>query len=201
MGESADWTESSAIWEVSNGGDLRYKINTTDYSNAPGEGLGTFSIYDQTSYEIFDFTVECRSDENLATNSLADYNVVVGYTDDINNYYYIMFNSRESDTKIFSYLNNTRTTLATYDGAPPIDDNDFHTVRVTYANGTLTAYFDGVELMSVAVALPEGKIGLGGYNDAASFDDPVVLVPPNVSTDKKITFSGNVSFSGSITFD
>ena len=136
-------------------------------------------------------TLKARSDEDLGANINADYTPVFGYTDSENYYYLLTMSTAAGDTRLFRVQNGVRTELASYNGAT-YSDNNFHDLRIRYSGTTFEAYFDNVSIMTVnGLNLPNGKLGFGSRNDAASFDD-VVITLPQASSPEDVDADGDV---------
>ncbi|MBN1493543.1 MAG: Ig-like domain-containing protein [Candidatus Omnitrophica bacterium] len=166
--------KTGSRWEtVDEGGNIVYSINTTDF-NQDGDMLGEYTLFNSQSFDTFDIELDARSDEDLVANGYADYAVVFGYTD-ASNYYYAIFNANAASNQLFRIVNGTRTELTSYTAAALVTDNAFHPVRVIYQGSTVSVYFDtNLVMQATGVTLPQGRVGFGSYNDAASFDDVVI---------------------------
>ena len=173
-GNADNYTKLTASrWETTDeSGNIVFSINTSDIT-PNGDRMGEYVLYNLATYSQFDISCKARSDEDLTTNTYGDYGIIFGYVD-ADNYYYVLFNSNSASNQMFSVVNGTRTEIASYAGAL-ITDNAFHTIRVRYESNTITAYFDGTAVMTASgVTVPQGKLGFGSYNDAASFDDVTI---------------------------
>ena len=174
-GDRNNYTERTATrWQtIDESGDILYQINTTTFDQTGGGALGELSFFNLQTYKDFRFEAQARSDENLATNSFADFCIVFGY-EDANNYYYAIYNSDSASTEIFRVINGDRTTVASYVGSV-ITDNVFHSVFLEYQNKTLVMKHNGTTLLTVVNQnVPEGNVGIGGYNDKSTWDDIVI---------------------------
>ena len=109
------------------GGDLRYGINTTNYSGLSGSRLGEYSLVKARTYGDFIFSARVRSSENFATNPNADHAVLFGGQDG-NNYYYVMFNRTAANTQLFKVVGGVRQP-ALANGNYAIPDNEYHPVN------------------------------------------------------------------------
>jgi chitodextrinase len=177
LGDLANWEPLTASrWSVvSDGSDLRYGINTTGYSNLPTERLGEYSLVKDRTYGDFAFSARARSTEDLTANPFADYAVVFGLQD-ANNYYYAIFNRNAASTQLFKVVGGVaQPALATANFAIP--DNNYHRVDVVRTGSLITASFDGVPILQASDAtFGAGRIGIGGKNDAAWWDDIAIAL-------------------------
>jgi chitodextrinase len=178
LGDALNWEPlTPSRWSVaSDGGDLRYGINTTAFTDLPTARLGEYSLVKDRTYGDFAFAARVRSSEDFAANPSADYAVVFGWQD-ADNYYYAMFNRAAANTLLFKVVGGVRQpALATANVAIP--DNNYHLVAVARTGSLITVSFDGAPIMQATDAtFGAGRIGVGGYNDAAWWDDIVIAGP------------------------
>ena len=175
LGDASNWEPlTSSRWGVvSDGGDLRYGINTTSYSNLSGERLGEYSLIQNRTYNDFTFTAKVKSTEDLSSNSSADYCIVFGYQDP-NNYYCMMYNSNASNSQLFGIINGSRQ-LITDAANMAITDNAYHDVRLERTGSNIIVYIDGTEVINATDStFSSGRVGIGGFNDASLWDDIIV---------------------------
>jgi len=195
-GDRSNYTElNSSRWQtVDESGDILYQINDTSFGPIGDGALGEVTVFNGSTYSEFEIQAEARSDENLVSNTYADYAIVFGY-EDANNYYYAMYNSDSISTEIFQVVNDVRSTLGSYAGSI-ITDNNFHTVKVVYQNGDIKMYYDGALLITVSDSqVPTGKVGFGGYNDYSSWDDIVITDLVESPTQDPVVPSGKYYFT------
>src|SRR5688572_16989661 len=130
LGDAANWEPlTPSRWSVvMDGGELRYGINTTAYSERSGARLGEYSLVRGRTYGDFTFSARVRSSEDFAANGWADHDVVFGWQDAAN-YYYAMFNRFAPYTQLFKVVGGVRQTLA--DSSYAIPDNEYHQVEVS----------------------------------------------------------------------
>jgi hypothetical protein len=128
-------------------------------------------------YGDFDFTMQARSNENLSANGSADYVVVFGYQGP-GDYSYLMLNGKAANTRFFRVAGGVATAYAA-SAERGVFDNNWHALRLTRSGQTLTATIDGRQVLSTTDAglAAAGALGVGSYNDTASFDDISVIVP------------------------
>jgi hypothetical protein len=178
LGDAANWEPlNSARWSLAmDGGDLRYGINTTNYSELPGSQLGEYSLVRGRSYGDFAFSARVRSSEDFAANASGDHAVVFGLQDAAN-YYYAMFNRSAAYTQLFKVVGAVRQpALAT--GSYAIPDNEYHQIEVSRAGSVITVKADGAVIMQASDAtFGAGRIGIGAFNDAAWWDDVAIAIP------------------------
>jgi len=182
LGDALNWEPlNPARWSVATDGrDLRYGINTTSYLELASGRLGEYSLVRGRTYGDFAFSARVRSSEDLAANANADHAVVFGLQD-ADNYYYAMFNRTAANTQLFKVVNAVRQpALATANFAIP--DNDDHLIEVARSGSAITVSVDGTPVMQADDAtFGAGRIGIGSFNDAASWDD-VSITGPATST-------------------
>jgi chitodextrinase len=176
LGDASNWEPlTPSRWSVvSDGGDLRYGINTTSYSNLSGSRLGEYSLIQNRTYGDFTFTAKVKTTEDLFANGAADYAIVFGYQDS-NNYYYMIFNSQASNNQLFKVVNGSRQLIADATNLA-IPDNAYHDVTLQRTGTTVNVYFDNtLTLNATDSTFSSGQIGIGGFNDASLWDDIVVI--------------------------
>jgi len=182
---------TSANWDVvMDEGDMAYYLKPTGFAS-PGNGrLGEYSLL-SAEYGDFTFTAQAKLGADINTNANADYVVVFGFQD-ADNYYYAMFNNNQNYTQLFKVVNGVRNAaLATAD-SDWLTDNVYHSIKVSRVGSEIEVYFnDNLILSANDSTFGAGKVGIGGYNDAAYFDE--VSVVAGVTTGG----SGSDSDSGS----
>src|SRR5687767_2293589 len=110
LGDAANWEPllNASRWSVAmDGGELRYGINTTSYSELSGSRLGEYSLVKGRTYGDFVFSARVRSSEDFAAGPYADHDVVFGWQDSAN-YYYAMFNRYAAYTQLFKVVGGVR---------------------------------------------------------------------------------------------
>jgi hypothetical protein len=183
LGDAANWEPlNAARWAVmDDGGDLRYGINTTNYSERSGSRLGEYSLVKGRTYGDFVFSARVRSSEDFAVNPNADYAMLFGGQDGAN-YYYVMFNRSAASTQLFKVMGGVRQP-ALANGSYAIPDNEYHQIEVSRAGSLITVKADGAVIMQADDAtFGAGRLGIGAFNDAASWDDVAIAVPATPDT-------------------
>jgi len=161
---------TTSRWDVvSDEGDMAYYLNTTVFES-PGEGrLGEYSLL-LAEYGDFTFTAQAKLGDDVTSNAFADYAVVFGFQD-IDNYYYAMFNNDQDSTQLFKVVNGIRSVLATAD-SDWLTDNLYHSIDVSRVDSEINVSFDGNLVMSASDStFGVGQVGVGSFNDSAYFDD------------------------------
>ena len=174
-GDALNWQPlTPSRWEViSDGGNLRYGINTTSYSNLSGNRLGEYSLIRNRTYNDFTLTAKIKSTDDLTTNSSADYDIVFGYQDP-NNYYYMMFSSGSANSNLFKVVNGTRQWIADSTNLA-VPDNAYHDIKLERTGSTIKVYFDNILKLNAADStFATGGVGIGSYNDASLWDDIII---------------------------
>jgi hypothetical protein len=178
LGDAVNWQPLTASrWAVTvDGGDLRYGINTTNYSALSGSRLGEYSLVKGRTYGDFAFSARVRSSENFAANAGADHAVLFGGQDG-SNYYYVMFNHVAAETRLFKVVGGVRQPALAI-GNHAIPDNEYHQIEVSRNGSLITVRADGAVIMQANDAtFGAGRVGIGAFNDAAWWDDIAIAVP------------------------
>jgi len=171
-GNTTNWQPlTTSRWGVvTDAGNARYALKTTAFSALSGNRLGEYTLVKGKTYADFTLTANVRTTEKLTTNPGADYNVLFGFQD-AKNYYYFMYSGTTSYSQLFKVVGGTRITLADATNLA-IPDTAYHTVKVERSGSTITVFFDGAKkLEATDTTFMTGRIGIGGYNDAAMWDD------------------------------
>jgi hypothetical protein len=88
----------------------------------------------------------------------------------------MMFNKADSNTGIYKIVNGERQTVSVATGSW-ITDNNFHDIEISKIGRCITVTFDLNTVLSTEDSTcSSGQIGVGSFNDAASFDD-VSIIP------------------------
>ena len=188
---------------VADQGDSSYFLNTSDYNALSGDRLGEYSVVNDSSYSDFRLTLQAKSAEDLTANAWADYTVLFGYVD-ADNYSYLRLSSNSAGSDLGIVVDGVRSTLSSTANAT-ITDTDYHAVEVVREGSTVSAFYDGTQLLTVtdAALATAGGIGVGSYNDAAYFDDIVIELispagsdctsPVNLALNQPVSVSGEES--------
>lgn len=171
LGHRGNWIElTPQRWDITHKTGPAYSIITSDYSSQSGDRPGEYALIHHHSFGDFDLTLKARSDETLGPYSAADYVVIFGYRND-DNYYYMMFNRYAVNNELFKVVNGVRQRIARAPRGSFLD-NAFHRVDISRRGEQIQIRFDGKEYLTARDAtFGAGAIGIGSYNDAASFDD------------------------------
>ena len=155
---------------VEDGGNLRYGINTGDYSQLSGDRLGEYALLGQ-SWGDFQITFEARSTEDLGVITAADFAVPFAFIDP-NNYAYFLANAEVGFTALFVIESGTRSTIVSHP-ASLITDNDFHDVEITRTGNQVVVKYDDVTIFDVTDARlgAVGDLGYGSFNDKSLMDN------------------------------
>lgn len=186
LGDALNWEPlTPSRWSVvSDVGDFRYGINTTDYSSLPVSRLGEYSLVRDRVYGDFTFNATVKTTEDFSLNPSADYDVVFGFQDP-DNYYYAMFNANTGLTQLFRVVNGTRETIATASGFV-VPDTSYHIVGIERSGTSISVYFDGSQILEATDStFSAGRIGIGGFNDASLWDDISVAMQSNRADEDK----------------
>jgi len=169
--------ETPERWEVADQmGDRRLIINTSDFKSAEGLRVGESALVRDRNFADFTISLSAKTSEDLASNDLADYVVLFGW-EDAQNYFYLMANASAEYSAIYRVKDGSRTELVRADG-PMIPDDEWHRLELHRSGASLQVSLDGDAVLSERVEdIPRGRIGVGGYNDAAVFDDITVTTP------------------------
>lgn len=166
-------------------GDIRYYINTSDYTNRDGERVGEYSLIQDSVYSDFSLTFSAKSPEDYNSNDWVDFTVLFGYVNE-ENYNYAMLNSNtgENGNAVFFVRNGVRQNIAHVEKAA-LFDNDYHSYEFTKSGSTIHYKIDNQLFYSFDFPglMQEGAVGFGSYNDAVYFDD--IYVTRTVDTGVK----------------
>ncbi len=185
-GSADGWQPTTtARWEVrSNGAEMEYAINTTDYDSLSGSRLGEMSLIEGHLYENFNFSCQARSCDNFAANSSSDLAIVFGYINE-NNYNYLILSSNGSNSVLYRVAGGVRSAVTMASGAA-IPDNNFYLVEIEKRSSQLTIRYRNQVILSTNETFAGGLIGVGSYNDSSAFTD-IDITPlegdPSVSFD------------------
>ncbi len=180
-------------WEVTeeDDGNHAYYLNTTEFAATTGKALGEYSLL-SPAYADFTFSARAKLGDPVGDNGYADYAVVFGFENE-NNYYYVIFNNDQSSTQLYKVVNGDRGEALATAEADWLNDNDYHTIKITRAGDVTDVYFDDNSIMSATNTSGVGQVGVGSYNDSAYFDDVKVVVnatPTPDTTPPVITLVG-----------
>lgn len=178
-GHRGNWIElTPQRWAINSPGGVRaYSITTSDFVNQPGDRPGEYAIIGQNEFGDFDLSMRVRSNEKLGPDSAADYVVIFGYQDEAN-YYYMMFNRYAINNELFKVVDGVRQQIARAPRGSFLD-NGWHKVNVQRRGSQIRVLFDGRSYITAADdTFGSGAVGIGSYNDSASFDDIVVRSVP-----------------------
>jgi len=192
------WTPLTlSRWKVveENDGNQAYHLNTTEFDSLSGKRLGEYSLL---SPDYGDFTLTARAklgdDIDNGSNALADYAVIFGFENEYN-YYYVIFNNSQNASQLFKVTGGDRGTALATANADWLNDNAYHTIKITRVGAATAVYFDGSEMMKVDENTSGvGQVGVGSYNDSAYFDDVKVVGKVTITPDTTppvITLVGN----------
>jgi len=158
-------------WEiVQEGGNGRYFLNTTNFSNGGTDLLGEYAVAQGRSYGDFTMSVDVRSNENLGSNAFADYAIIFGWIDE-QNHYHLLANSDDVSSELYVLQNGSRTALGRTP-TPAIQDNEWHTVEISRTGDLIELRIDGIlQITANDSTYPTGSVGIGSRNDSAYFDN------------------------------
>ncbi len=171
-GNADGWTPLNADrWEVTTeaDGNRAYALKATGFGSPGGGRLGEYSLL-PGEYGDFTFTAKAKLGSTAAN---ADYAVLFGFQDqNVDSYYYVMFNNNQNYTQLFKVVNGTRAAALATATQDWLNDNAYHNIEVSRAGNAITVKFDGNVILSATDnSLGAGRVGVGSFNDAAYFDD------------------------------
>ena len=173
-------SSQNGVWAVvDEGGNAVYSQTNGSLVNGSGSRLGACSLAPGL-YDSFTLDIDVRADD---TNSYADAAVIFGWQDN-DSYYYAMFNKAADANQAFVVTNGSRTQVGSdfsYAGGVPWGDNEFHHVALTRSAGTgdISIQVDGETIFTgTDTTYGAGRVGVGAYNDAASFDNLRIVPEP-----------------------
>jgi pectate lyase len=172
LGDRANFLECRTdAWQViTDGGELRYHLASTNYEAAGVGRLGQWSLVADHRYRNVSISAKVRSGEDLNINGGADICLILGWQDE-ENYYYAMYNRKKYASSIFLVLDGERIELANA-GKNSFVYNRYHGVEFRRNGDLLEMLFDGlVVASSTDNTFSFGRIGVGSYDDSVFFDD------------------------------
>jgi len=164
-------------WELARDGENSYYR-----LKEPGEqvvGVSRPSEYSLMGDYIYgDFTIKCkiRCDTPVEAR-YRDVVIIFGYQDDTH-FYYVQFSNISDDLHNAIILVNGeyRMRLNKDIPEPTLKDDAFHDIEVKREREKIRVYYDTKLLMQAEDnTFPSGKLGIGSYDDIASFDDVKVV--------------------------
>lgn len=155
-------------WQVAGG---VYSQTNSNLANGSGSRLGAYSLADPV-VPGFRLNVDVRLDDQ---NGAGDAGIVFGWQDNAN-YYYVLFNESASNNDLFVVQDGTRTELVA-DFMSGFTVGQFYHMELErhLENGLIVLSVDGTEVLrTLDLTFGAGRVGIGAYNDAASFDNFVL---------------------------
>jgi hypothetical protein len=167
---NAGGSGNDGVWSIiDESGNHVYGQTNGSLAEGSGSRLGAYSLA-APQVDNFRLAVDLRVDD---TNSYADAAIVFGWQDN-ENYYYTLFNKTGSANEVFRVESGSRNKIgATFDpngGA----DGGFHLVEIERLadTGLITMSVDGLDVFeTIDATFGSGRVGIGAFNDAASFDN------------------------------
>lgn len=178
-------------------------VGAEPYGYGASDTLGALMLVDSVAgsqdYTDFELDTKMYLDPNYASG-FDDAAIVFGYEDTLN-YYYVMFNEADANTKLFMVTNkhsSSPDTAYRYEIAASsctgIPSNVWYDVEITRVGDIVNVTLDGNAILtdvdlaagyggwkpengSENYVLGEGQVGVGSYNDAVAYDDFSVVVP------------------------
>ncbi|MBD3184004.1 hypothetical protein GF312_17100 [Candidatus Poribacteria bacterium] len=147
----------------------------------PVEGISRPSEYSLVGNLVYnDFTMECKvrcdAHENLRYRDAV---FIFGFQDDKHFYYVHLSNISDDLHNAIMLVNGEyRKKLNEENPEPTLTDRDFHKVKIKRksSTGNTEVYFDGKMIMQMQdKTFISGKVGIGSFDDTASFDDFKVI--------------------------
>ncbi len=168
MAELSDWSMTTpSRWEVRKQGDsVQLAINTTDFEPLSGDRLGEIALLKDRWYGDFELDCLVGSVENFNVNSAADLAIVFGYVDE-RNYNYMILTGSTVNTALFSVVNGNRKLITNCQHA--LTRGGMYPVKVVKKDGKFTVSYRGRQILDIKRNFADGAVGIGSYNDMASF--------------------------------
>ncbi len=146
-------------------------LNTTDYGDYSTKMLGEYATLTGSENWGNAFRVSCqaKSNEDLISNTNADYAIVFGFVDDLN-YYYVQWHPQ--DIKVHRIVNGERTLFEEYYYKNNFER--FSPLSVELKDGELKVAVEQDEVFVLdlnAQGAITGRLGIGSFNDSAWFDN------------------------------
>jgi glucose/arabinose dehydrogenase len=131
-----------------------------------------------------DFTLTAQGTATMTSGSWDDFLILFGYQDE-NNYYYAIFNeSDDANTNaLFKLQGGVKTQLLDFGSNVTAASTTLYSIRIERVGNSIKVY-KGSSLMGTATdsSFSNGRVGLGTYNNNASFDNLMVTGLTNSPT-------------------
>jgi hypothetical protein len=168
--------EKGGTWAVSRG-----TYNLTRASTASDLTNSNLSIH-KTTVPDTNYTYKVDGRATSTSSRWDDFSVAFNYID-ANNYYYASFNESSNSTTngVFKVTNGTGTKVKDFSSTTA--GGSFYTIKIEKNQKTVNVY-RGQTLMATVSdeAFKGGKVGVGSYNNDATFDNLSVVTPEPVTT-------------------
>lgn len=152
------------------GGDPSYAIITSDYEPDQNDRLGEYAVYQKDFPDFYRFSVDIRCDELRLQTPDSDYALLFGYIDEKN---YSFVQIKQNIIKFRSIVKGTATPwLAEYSfNMTSKDFNQFNRYELEKIGTTVILTMDKQVFICQDNSFRRGRIGIGSWNDKASFDN------------------------------
>jgi beta-galactosidase len=153
-------------WTVTNG---QYQLTNA----ATATGNGNISVHNTSITGDFVLTADASAVPSSSTWD--DFSIIFGFTD-ANNYYFASFNESDNSTTngLFRVQNGTVTELSNF-SAVTTASTTLHKIRIERSGSLIKVVRNNIQLVSATVTdAIAGRVGVGAYNNNASFDNLVV---------------------------
>lgn len=135
-----------------------------------------YLLLENYTFGDFDFKCRVRCDAPVDAR-YRDVVIIFGYKDD-SHFYYVQFSNISDDlhNTIMLVDGDSRTRVSKDIHEPTLIDQDFHNVEVKREKSKIEVYFNSELIMQAEDdKFQFGKLGIGSFDDIASFDDVQVL--------------------------
>ncbi len=169
---------SGGDWSVIDG-----RLQVVNPGPPSGGTLGSLVTHNTPVLGDFELTVQGRVDATVS--SWGDVSVAFNYQD-ADNYYFAVFNQQNGTAThgIFRVQNGVSAEIIDFDASSQVSIGTSYELKVVRTGNTIAAYLDGVLAGNVVDStFSGGKIGLGSWNDAVSYDNLLVTSVSNLPGD------------------
>jgi hypothetical protein len=160
-------------WELAKDGENGfYRLKEPGLHDTGVSRPSEYSLIKNYIYSNFTFKCKLRCDAPVNVR-YRDVVIIFGYQDDTH-FYYVQFSNISDDLHNAIMLVNGEYRMRINKDIPEpvLKDQAFHNVEVKRENEKIEVYYDSKLLMQAEDnTFPSGKLGIGSYDDTASFDD------------------------------
>ena len=201
IGDRVNWWERDpSRWKVhDDNGNHEYQLFFDELPSLTGQRLGEYTVLDSVFAGNVSISVDAKSMENLMINDSADLAILINYQDD-NNYYFLRICETVSASGVYQSQNGQTNLISQVNIG--LTDNNYHSYTLDKLGDSLHVYFDCAKSVSLySPNMPNGKVGMGSFNDAVAFDNiriDDIPLPTFYSFNDTICSNQNYNFYGQL---